>query len=98
MSVEFDESVQIARSSADVFAKLADIQVGAGALGSPVVTMEKLPAEPTQVGTRWREVVRLAPGPRMIASPDGRRVGALSLPGTAPPGGPRRPRSSAVIG
>jgi len=29
--------------------------------GSPVPEMEKIPAGPTAVGTRWREVVRLAP-------------------------------------
>jgi hypothetical protein len=58
--MHFDISVQIRRPAATVFAALADIQRYVDP-GSAVPEMEKIPVGPTVVGTRWREVVRLAP-------------------------------------
>jgi hypothetical protein len=63
--MEFDASVRITRSTAEVFAKLADIQESVQPPESPVAAMEKIPPGPTAVGTRWREVVRLGPWFRM---------------------------------
>lgn len=63
--MDFDESVRIARSPSEVFGLLADVQRWAVHPGSPITAMEKLPAGPTAVGTRWREVVRLGPWLRM---------------------------------
>lgn len=60
--MDFDESIRIARTPGAVFALLADVQDWAVGPGSPVTTMEKLPPGPTRVGTRWREVVRVARG------------------------------------
>lgn len=62
VTVRFDGSVRIERSARDVFAMLADIQDWATEPGSPVAVLEKTPQEPTAVGTRWREVVRLGLG------------------------------------
>lgn len=59
--MDFDESVRIAAAPAEVWAVLADVQDWALGPGSPVKVMEKMPAGPTMAGTRWREVVRLAP-------------------------------------
>jgi hypothetical protein len=59
--IEFHESIRIRRSTSDVFAMMADIQEYAVSSGSPVVSMDKIPPEPTRVGTRWREVIRLGP-------------------------------------
>ena len=59
--MDFDISVAIRRPPGVVFAALADIQRYVDVPGSPVPEMEKVPAGPTVVGTRWREVVRLAP-------------------------------------
>ncbi|MGZ8437576.1 MAG: SRPBCC family protein [Candidatus Limnocylindrales bacterium] len=56
-----DISVAIHSPLEDVFALLADIQEHIHTPGSPIPEMEKIPPEPTRVGTRWREVVRLAP-------------------------------------
>lgn len=58
--MDYDISIPIRRPPAVVFAALADIQRYV-APGSPVPEMEKVPDGPTVVGTRWREVVRLAP-------------------------------------
>lgn len=58
--MDYDISISIRRPPAAVFATLADIQRYVGA-GSPVPEMEKIPDGPTVVGTRWREVVRVAP-------------------------------------
>lgn len=58
--MEYDLSVTIRRPPAAVFALLADVQDHIHP-GSPVPVMEKIPPGPTRVGTRWREVVRLAP-------------------------------------
>lgn len=60
--MHFDGSVLVGAPPAAVFALLADVQDHAVGPGSPVVAMEKLPPGPTRVGTRWREVVSLAPG------------------------------------
>ncbi|MBC7290273.1 MAG: SRPBCC family protein [Actinotalea sp.] len=57
--MDFDESVRVPAPPSEVFALLADVQDRALGAGSPVVAMEKIPAGPTAVGTRWREVVRL---------------------------------------
>mgnify|MGYP001822612452 FL=1 len=40
---------------------LADVQRYVDHPGSPIPEMEKIPAGPTTVGNRWREIVRLAP-------------------------------------
>jgi len=58
--MDYDISVTIRRPPEDVFAFLADVQDYIQP-GSPVPEMEKIPAGPTTVGTRWRELVRLAP-------------------------------------
>jgi hypothetical protein len=58
--MDYDISVTIRRPPGDVFGVLADIQRYIHP-GSPVPKMEKIPAGPTAVGTRWREVVRLGP-------------------------------------
>jgi hypothetical protein len=63
--VDIDISVTINRPPAIVYAVLADIQLYIHAPGSPVPEMEKIPAGETAVGTRWREVIRLAPFVRM---------------------------------
>lgn len=60
--MDFDGSVLVGAPPAAVFALLADVQDHAVEPGSPVVAMEKLPAGPTHVGTRWREVVSVMPG------------------------------------
>lgn len=59
--MEFDGSVRIPAPPSQVYAVLADIQDRAVHPGSPVELMEKEPQGPTRVGTRWREVVRVAP-------------------------------------
>ena len=62
--VEFDLSVTVRRRPDEVLAFVADVQRYGD--HSPLVPeMEKIPDGPTRVGTRWREVVRLAPGLRM---------------------------------
>jgi hypothetical protein len=58
--MDYDLSVTIRRSPEVVYAALADIQRYIDP-GSPVPVMEKIPAGPTTVGTRWREVIRLGP-------------------------------------
>jgi hypothetical protein len=58
--MDFDVSVRVRRPPDAVFAMLADIQDYVDP-DSPVPEMEKIPVGPTKVGTRWREVVRLAP-------------------------------------
>ncbi|MDH4308187.1 MAG: SRPBCC family protein [Acidimicrobiia bacterium] len=63
--MRFDESISIAAPPSAVFAMLADIQETAAGPGSPVAAMDKIPAGPTTVGTRWREVVRLGLGGQM---------------------------------
>lgn len=63
--MEFDESVPIRRPPSEVFAMLSDVQRWALHSGSPILAMDKLPPGPTEVGTRWREVVRLGPWMRM---------------------------------
>jgi uncharacterized protein YndB with AHSA1/START domain len=57
-----DLSVMIRRSPSEVFALLADIQQAEPLPRRAVVRMEKDPAGPTMVGTRWHEAVRVAPG------------------------------------
>ncbi len=59
--MDYDISVDIRRPPEAVYAMLADIQRYIPGPGSPVPEMEKIPPGPTAVGTRWREVVRLAP-------------------------------------
>ena len=79
--MDFDLSVEIGRPPAEVFALLADVERFAAGPGSPVVSMEKIPPGRTEVGTRWREVVRLLPGLSMTVwsvvidlTPDARLV------------------------
>jgi hypothetical protein len=62
--VEFDLSVTVRRRPDEVLAFMADVQ-RYGNRSPRVPKMEKIPEGPTHVGTRWREVVRLAPGLRM---------------------------------
>jgi uncharacterized protein YndB with AHSA1/START domain len=57
-----DLSVMIRRPPSEVFALLAEIQQAELLLRRAVVRMEKDPAGPTTVGTRWHEAVRLASG------------------------------------
>ncbi len=65
-AVDFDLSVTIRRPVHVVYAFLADIQDHLDrSPSSPVPELEKIPPGPTVVGTRWREVVRMAPGIRM---------------------------------
>lgn len=85
--MDFDLAIDIERPPHDVYAMLADVQDFATGPGSPVTLMEKTPAGPTAVGTRWREVVRLMPGLAMttrttaaLVEPDRR----LGLDWTAP--------------
>jgi hypothetical protein len=60
--VDFDIAVTVRRPPPDVLAFLVDIQDHVDpSPSSPVPEMEKIPPGPTRVGTRWREVVRLAP-------------------------------------
>lgn len=61
----FEHSVTVQRAPADVYAFLADVQLYATTPGSPVAAMEKIPPGPTQVATRWREVIKLGLGMRM---------------------------------
>jgi hypothetical protein len=63
--MEYDLSIDIRRPPTEVFALLADVQEHALGRGSPVTAMEKLPPGPTRIGTRWHEVIRVAPGLRM---------------------------------
>lgn len=63
--MHFDHAVTIHRSPSDIFALLADVHLYATPPGSPVAEMEKIPAGPTRVGTRWREVIKLGMGLRM---------------------------------
>ena len=77
--MEFDLSVRIGRPPEAVYAMLADIQQYVDP-ASVVPEMEKIPPGPTEVGTRWREVVRLLPGITMtiwsevVALEPGRRL------------------------
>lgn len=59
--MDFDLAVTIRRSPATVWALLDDVQDHVHRPGSPVAEMEKMPPGPVRVGTRWREIVRLAP-------------------------------------
>ncbi len=59
--MDYDISVTISRPPEAVYALLADVQLYIHHPGSPIPEMEKIPAGTTKVGTRWREVVRLAP-------------------------------------
>jgi hypothetical protein len=58
--MDYDISVTVRRPPDGVYAALADIQRYIDP-SSPVPEMEKIPAGPTTVGTRWREVIRLGP-------------------------------------
>ena len=58
--MDYDLSVTVRRPPDAVYATLADIQRYIDP-DSPVAVMEKIPAGPTTVGTRWREVIRLGP-------------------------------------
>jgi hypothetical protein len=60
--VYFDCSVTINRPSSAVFALLADVQdYGKQERAARVPVMEKVTPGPTRVGTRWHEVIRVAP-------------------------------------
>lgn len=58
----FDLSVPVRRSAQDVYAMLADIQDLEPIPRAAGVKMTKTPVGPTDVGTRWHEQVRMAPG------------------------------------
>jgi hypothetical protein len=62
--VDFDLAIAIRRPPPDVLAFFVDVQDHVDPT-SPVPVMEKTPPGPTQVGTRWREVVKVGPGVRM---------------------------------
>ena len=55
----FDLSVMIRRPAAEVFALLADIQDAEPLPRRATLRMEKDPSDPTAVGTRWHEAVRI---------------------------------------
>jgi len=58
----FDVNVTIRRPPSAVFAMLIDVQdYGKQERAARVPVMEKVTPGPTRVGTRWREVIRLAP-------------------------------------
>ncbi len=59
--MQYDISVTIRRPRDSIFAVLADVQDYIHRPGSPIPEMEKIPPGETEVGTRWREVVRLLP-------------------------------------
>jgi hypothetical protein len=60
--MDFDLAIPIKRAPDEVFRFLADIQrYGDHRPGSRVPVMDKVTPGPTRVGTRWHEVVRLAP-------------------------------------
>ena len=60
--MRFDYSVTIRRPAPAVFAMLADVQDwGKEERAALVPVMEKITSGPTRVGTRWHEVVQLAP-------------------------------------
>jgi hypothetical protein len=60
--MRFDYSVIIRRPPPAVFAMLADVQDwGKEERAALVPVMEKITPGPTRVGTRWHEVVQLAP-------------------------------------
>jgi hypothetical protein len=59
-AVDYDLAVTIRRPPEVAWALLDDIQDHIRS-GSLVPEMEKIPPGPVRVGTRWREVVRLAP-------------------------------------
>jgi hypothetical protein len=64
--VDFDLAITVRRPPPDVLAFFLDLQDHLDdSPSSPVPELEKIPAGPTRVGTRWREVVKLAPGVRM---------------------------------
>jgi hypothetical protein len=66
--MRFDLSVTIQRPPDEVFAFMADAQnYGDHGPDSRVPVFEKITPGPTRVGTRWHEVVQLAPGVRMTA-------------------------------
>jgi hypothetical protein len=60
--MRFDYSVTIRRAPPAVFAMLADVQDwGKEERAALVPVMEKITPGPTRVGTRWHEVIQLAP-------------------------------------
>jgi len=60
--MHFDYSVTIRRPRPAVFAMLADVQEwGKKERAALVPVMEKITPGPTRVGTRWHEVIQLAP-------------------------------------
>ncbi len=60
--MRFDYSVTIRRPPRAVFAMLADVQDwGKAERAALVPVMETVTPGPTRVGTRWHEVIRLAP-------------------------------------
>jgi hypothetical protein len=60
--MRFDYSVTIRRPPRAVFAMLADVQDwGKEERAALVPVMEKTTPGPTRVGTRWHEVIQLAP-------------------------------------
>jgi len=64
--VELDLAVTIRRPPAVVYAFFVDVQAHVDEASRSIVPeLEKVTPGPTRVGTRWREVVRVAPGVRM---------------------------------
>ena len=72
--MRFDYSVTIRRPPPAVFAMLADVQDwGKEERAALVPVMEKITPGPTRVGTRWHEVIQLAPAPHDDGLVRGRR-------------------------
>lgn len=62
--MRFELAVTVARSPAEVFAFLRDKHLHAQEPGSPVLVLEKATPGEVDVGTRYRELVRMLPGVR----------------------------------
>jgi uncharacterized protein YndB with AHSA1/START domain len=63
--MEFEFTAVIACPPADVFALFRDIDQYNEHKGSPVPILDKITDGPVEVGTRYREVVRMMPGVTM---------------------------------
>ena len=66
--MEFEFTAVIHCPPADVFAFFRDVDQYNEFEGSPVPVLDKVTDGPVRVGTRYREVVRMMPGIRMMHS------------------------------
>ena len=66
--MEFEFTAVIHCPPADVFALFRDVDQYNAYEGSPVPVLDKVTEGPVGVGTRYREVVRMMPGIRMMHS------------------------------